>query len=97
MTENYKRLYETTKKMLAKYQDEIVPEMRRLLDKRVEVVRCGECKNYHKSEGFCDLHSHFIDDNNVCCSPAESPNWTMFDEDDFCSYGGRRESDEQTK
>ena len=38
MAENYKHLYETTKKMLTKYQDEVVPELRRLLDERVGVV-----------------------------------------------------------
>lgn len=44
MAENYKHLYEVTKKMLTKYQDEVVPELRRLLDERVEVVHCGECE-----------------------------------------------------
>ena len=57
----------------------------------VEVVRCRECKNWHEETGFCEKHSYFVDADGVCCSPADSPNWTMFDPDDFCSYGKRKE------
>ena len=56
----------------------------------VEVVRCGRCKNYHAELGWCDLHSHFIDDDGEACHPSESANWKMFNEDDFCSDGERR-------
>ena len=56
-----------------------------------EVVRCRECKSWHEETGFCEIHSYFVDADGVCCSPADSPNWTMFDPDDFCSYGERKE------
>ena len=57
----------------------------------VPVVRCRECKHWHEETGFCEKHSYFVDGDGVCCSPADSPNWTMFDPDDFCSYGERKE------
>lgn len=60
----------------------------------VKVVRCMECKNWHEETGFCEKHSYFVDRDGVCCSPADSPNWTMFDPDDFCSYGERKEGDD---
>ena len=49
MAENYKHLYEQMKKMVDKYQDEIVPGMREQLEKRVEVVRCKDCGHYHQN------------------------------------------------
>lgn len=39
MAENYKALYEQMKKMVSLYQDEIVPNLRKEFDKRMEVVR----------------------------------------------------------
>ena len=57
----------------------------------VPVVRCWECKSWHEETGFCEKHSYFVDGDGVCCSPADSPNWTMFDPDDFCSYGEQKE------
>ncbi len=57
----------------------------------VPVVRGRDCKNWHEETGFCEKHSYFVDGDGVCCSPADSPNWTMFDPDDFCSYGERKE------
>lgn len=39
-----------------------------------EVVRCKNCKYYHQKLGWCDKHSY----------------WTMFLNNDFCSYGERR-------
>ena len=60
----------------------------------VKVVRCMECKNWHEETGFCEMHSYFVDSDGVCCSPADSPNWTMFDPDDFCSYGELKEGAE---
>ena len=44
MAENYKQLYQQTLFMLEKYQDEIVPRLREQLEKRVEVVRCEDCR-----------------------------------------------------
>lgn len=58
-----------------------------------EIVRCKDCKHWHESTGWCNKHSYFVDDEGTSCSPAESPNWTMFDADDFCSRGERRDSD----
>lgn len=57
----------------------------------VPVVRCRECRHWHDGTGFCEKNSYFVDGDGVCCSPFESPNWTMFDQDDFCSYGERKE------
>ena len=58
----------------------------------VPVVRCAGCKHYHAETGYCDKNSHFIDSEGMSCSPAESPNWTIWDENDFCSFGERKES-----
>ena len=58
----------------------------------VPVVHCKECKNWHKDIGWCDKHSHFIDSDGSFCHPWESSNWKMFDENDFCSDGERRDN-----
>lgn len=58
-----------------------------------EIVRCKDCKHWHESTGWCDKRSCFIDDEGEPCHPSESPNWKMFDANDFCSYGERRNSD----
>lgn len=57
----------------------------------VEVVRCRGCKHWHESTGYCEKHSYFIGADDMSCSPAESPSWTTWDEDDFCSDGQRKE------
>lgn len=57
----------------------------------VEVVRCRDCKHWHESTGYCEKHSYFIGADGMSCSPAESPTWTPWDEDDFCSDGQRKE------
>ena len=36
MAENYKHLYQQMKKMVAMYQDEIVPNLRKLIEKKEE-------------------------------------------------------------
>ena len=59
----------------------------------VPVVHCKECKNWHKDTCWCDKHSHFIDSDGEFCHPWESSNWKMFDENDFCSDGERRENE----
>ena len=56
----------------------------------VEVVRCRECRYWHDQIGWCDQHSTFLLDGEPC-RPDESAEWKMFDEDNFCSYGERRE------
>lgn len=49
------------------------------MEKRVDVVRCKDCKHYSNREvGWCEFHSHF--DKNM-------EDWNAFDENDFCSYG----------
>lgn len=58
----------------------------------VPVVRCRECKHYHAETGWCDQLSYFQTSDGGPCSPAESMEWKMFMEDDFCSYGQRKEA-----
>ena len=58
-----------------------------------QVVRCKDCKRYHAGTGWCDEHSCFIDNTGEPCSPTESDNWKMFKDDDFCSYGERRDKE----
>lgn len=50
----------------------------------VPVIRCKDCKHWDNENdiGWCDIHSNFSDDE-----------WTMFDADDFCSAGERREDE----
>lgn len=55
------------------------------------VVHCRDCKNYHEETGWCNEHSHFIDADRAFCHPWESADWKMFDPDDFCSYGERKD------
>ena len=57
----------------------------------VPVVRCKDCKHWHEETGYCDNHSYFIGPDGMSCSPAESPSWTMWDADDYCSDGERKE------
>lgn len=87
MAENYKQLYEQTNKMLAMYQDEIVPGLRKAIEDMektyVEVVRCKDCKHWHEETGFCAEHS---------CFDKENMDWNMFAEDDFCSCGERKDN-----
>lgn len=52
---------------------------------------CRECEYYHSKNGWCDKLSFFQTDDGEPCAPSESCNWKMFSEDDFCSYGERRD------
>ena len=61
----------------------------------VEVVKCRDCKHWHKDTGWCNQHSHFIGSDGEACHPWESANWKMFEEDDFCSDGERRVDDDK--
>lgn len=79
MPTNYKLLYEQMRKMVEMYQDEIVPQMREMLDKRVEVVRCKDCK--HLTFGECYNTAWDIRDGS----------YTPVNPNDFCSYGEREE------
>lgn len=58
-----------------------------------EVVQCKGCKKYDIETGWCNEHSSFIDNRGVFCKPWESSDWKMFDEDDFCSKGERKDND----
>ena len=57
----------------------------------VPVVRCRECKHYHADTGWCDQLSYFQTSDGEPCSPAESMDWKMFQENDYCSMGQRKE------
>lgn len=46
---------------------------------------CEECKHWHEETAYCELNSYFVDHEGLCCSPAESQNWTTWDKDEFCS------------
>ena len=59
----------------------------------VEVVRCKDCKHWHEETGWCDQHSWFIEEDGEPCHPWESNNWKMLNEDDFCSYGERKDNE----
>ena len=59
----------------------------------VPVVRCKECKHYHAKLGWCDEHSHFIDEDRDFCYPHESAEWKMFEPDYFCADGERKDGD----
>ena len=65
------------------------------MDKRIPryVVYCQDCKHYHAETGWCNEHSHFIDSDGAFCHPWESSDWKMFEPDDFCSYGERKDGD----
>ena len=56
-----------------------------------EIVRCKDCKNWQSDIGWCDEHSSFIDEKGIKCHPCESDNWRMFNEDDYCSCGEKKE------
>lgn len=55
----------------------------------VEVVRCKDCKHYDKEYHQCKLHSE---------EPDQYSTGFIFcmQEDDFCSYGERKEFDNDT-
>ena len=57
----------------------------------VEVVRCKDCEYYHSDIGWCDKLSYFQTQDGEPCSPAESLDWKVFGDNDYCSYGKRRE------
>ena len=48
----------------------------------VEVVRCRDCKHYHKETLFCDYMPYG--------EAQERVNWYA---DDFCSYGERKDNE----
>lgn len=56
------------------------------------VVHCRECKHYHAGTGWCDQLSFFQTSDGEPCSPAESMDWKMLREADYCSMGQRKEA-----
>ena len=92
MAENYKQLYEQMKKLVALYQDEVVPELREQLENRVEVVRCKDCKHGIWSE---------YDGMWMCVESAEYDaeydvygGFVSYNQaEHFCYYGERREGE----
>lgn len=50
----------------------------------VPVVRCLDCKHWDSETWLCDNHSTF---------GHHGLDWNMFSEDDFCSYGERKDGD----
>ena len=50
----------------------------------VPVVRCKDCKHWHKDTVFCDYMSHG--------GASERVNWYA---DDFCSYGERKDGNDE--
>ena len=75
--------------------EQLTPLIENLIQKQptadvVEVVRCKDCKYWHQKTGYCLKHSYFKDADGMSCSPADSRDFTFFNEDDFCSYGERR-------
>ena len=56
-----------------------------------ELVRCKDCQHWHEETGWCKFHSHFIDSYGEACHSWEGSEWKMFDANDFCSWGERKE------
>ena len=50
----------------------------------VPVVRCRDCKHWDSETWFCDINSAF---------GHHGLDWNTFDEEDFCSYGERKDGD----
>ena len=85
MAENYKHLYEQTQKMLAMYQDELIPGFRKKieeLEKNQIEVRCKECKHWSDGVAGCTDHAK-------CCKIG----FYMVGENGYCVYGERRSDD----
>ena len=93
-------LYETESSWLEKHKyscDECYTEVSKrvfVIDQSLQalyltskLVFCKECVHYiDEKTGWCAINSHFTDD--------FMENWIMFYDDDFCSYGERK--DERT-
>ena len=88
MAENYKQLYEQMKKMVALYQDEVVPDLREQLENRVEVVRCKDCKYYREGKIWEGIKFCF----RLQGSDGEPVGYN-FSADDFCSRGERKDNE----
>ena len=85
---NWKRLYTDASIMLDKYQNEVLPKLREQLEKRVEVVRCKDCK-------FAYINNFAKVQEKALCNRWRNHdgNSVLMQADDFCSYGERREGE----
>ena len=81
MAENYKKRYEEVKHMLEMYQDEIVPNLRKELDKRVNLVYCKDC--IHDNMATCPL----------CWIENHTMQFVNHDNQFFCGFAERRNDD----
>lgn len=90
MANNYKHLYEQMKKIVCMYQDEIVPLMRKNMERLGRnIVRCADCQHCaldYADQGFgypskpvrvCIIHDHET---------------TL---DDYCSWARRKDGGEE--
>ena len=89
MAENYKHLYEQMKKIVAMYQDDIVPRMRKEiedLEKKQIKVRCKVCR-------FCKKHPT-SDKVKMCTNEQQwvTECYPLVNDNDFCSYGERKDN-----
>ena len=67
-------------------KDLMIQELRREnaeLRARVPIVRCKDCKHWHKDTVFCGYMSYG--------EASERVNWYA---DDFCSYGEQKDGDD---
>lgn len=81
----YKLNHEAHVQLMDRYNGALadITALKAEVEKRPEVVRCGECKNYEWEDDESNVVGH------VCELTGDSKNG-----DDFCSQGQRRESEE---
>lgn len=88
MAENYKILYEQMKKIVEKYQDDIVPGLRRAID-RMEADDHGKWISVEarlpepEQEVFVCVRSKISNYSYVCCAMHVPENWYR-QSSDFC-------------
>ena len=86
MAENYKNLYEQMKKMVKKYQDDIVPGLRRVID-RLEAegkwISVEARLPEPEQEVFVCVRSKISNYSYVCCAMYVPENWYR-QSSDFC-------------
>ena len=76
MAENYKILYLQMRTLLDQYQNEIVPNLRKELDKREEVVRCKDCKHWEDGYiGYCTKNHTAMYYDGFCSNGERRKQW----------------------
>lgn len=68
MAENYKQKYETMKKMVDKYQDEIVPELRKQQEALIADMRAFAHQWFFENNGFPCQFCRFCTSEGACLS-----------------------------